>query len=174
MSALFALLIGIAVIEGGVALDDPVAGAAPADRKAQRAQRVELDDETVGTLPPGGIAIERRIIIRIPMLSRAAPDPRSFAPQAVVIPAPQRASCLSLRAIRGASIADRAGIIFVTTENVRYQATLERGCSPVDFQSGFYLNPAPDGALCVGRDMLHARSGTGCTVAALTRMKGAM
>ncbi|MFT3966536.1 MAG: hypothetical protein QM690_11720, partial [Sphingobium sp.] len=88
----------------------------------------------------------------------------AFAPRAPAAAPRQRAGCLALVSIRGASIHDRAGIVFVTNGDTRYQAALERGCRPVDFQSGFYLSPSADGSLCAGRDLLHARSGLKCAI----------
>lgn len=189
MTAVIALLIGMLAAEGGVpasadyplmpVLDElaPVFDGTPRDRRIGAG--LSVDDETVGAMPPtttGFVTIERRIIIRIPTLPRAAPPPRAFVPKvAEVNPVSrQRATCLSVRSLRGATLDDRAGILFVTTTDSRYQAVLERGCRPVDFQSGFYLNPAADGAICAGRDVLHARSGLRCTITGLTRLSTGM
>jgi hypothetical protein len=138
-----------------------------------------MDAETVGAMPPivsGTVTIERRIIIRIPTLPTPPVEARGFIPKAAAAnPASrQKGTCLSLRSLRGATLDSRVGILFVTTSDNRYQAVLERGCRPVDFQSGFYLNPAADGSICAGRDMLHARSGLRCTITGLTRLSPGM
>jgi hypothetical protein len=188
VTAVFALLIGIiagmesqmeAPVDAPLA---PAANGAPNERGSERgADRSRTpagratDRETVATMPPGigSVTIERRIIIRIPTLRAPPVDQRSFAPQASVAPqsaARQGATCLSLRSIQGATVQDRLGILFVTNDKGRYQAVLERGCRAVDFQSGFYLGATEDGAICAGRDMLHARSGLRCAIVGLKRL----
>lgn len=153
----------------------PTFNGAPADRRGSG--RV-VDDETVGSLPPGAtgtVTIERRVIVRIPMLREPMAGAPAVGPKGeAAAPMRPRSTCLPLRAIKGASIHDRAGIVFVTTTDSRYQAALERGCRPVDFQSGFYLAPSSDGAICAGRDMLNARSGLRCTIVSLTRLSPGM
>lgn len=161
------------------AIDAPVFNGAPGDRRGSNNPR-NADDETVGAMPPTmGFTIERRIIIRIPTLRSAPPPPetRSFQPQTAApsqLAARQRSTCLSMRNIRGATVQDRAGILLVTNGDERYQAVLERGCRPIDFQSGFYLGATDDGSICAGRDTLHARSGLRCTIVALNRLSPGM
>ncbi|CAN5192034.1 hypothetical protein BH10PSE13_BH10PSE13_16190 [soil metagenome] len=184
VTAVLALLIGIiagmespmeAPVEAPLA---PALNGAPGDRGSERRGNGNgraSDAETVAAMPPGvgSVTIERRIIIRIPTLRAPATDLRQFAPRASAAPqsgAARRPTCLSLDIIRGATMHDRAGILFVTNGNIRYQAVLERGCRPVDFQSGFYLGATEDGAICAGRDMLHARSGLRCAIVGLKRL----
>jgi len=186
VTSVLALLIGIiAGMESPMEapLEAPLAPAlngAPGDRGSERrgiggGGRSSSDNETVAAMPPGvgSVTIERRIIIRIPTLRAPPNDMRLFAPRAPAAPqagARQRQACLSLDSIRGATMHDRAGILFVTNGNLRYQAVLERGCRPIDFQSGFYLGATEDGAICAGRDMLHARSGLRCAIVGLKRL----
>ncbi|MCE7797321.1 hypothetical protein LWE61_12220 [Sphingobium sufflavum] len=183
MTAVIALLIGIWAADDGIVRLSPDDSLVPVFDGASRDRRtgasLSVDDETVGAMAPdtGVVTIERRIIIRIPTLPRpAVPEARSFSPKAAVANpiARQKATCLTLRSLKGAALDERAGIIFVTATDNRYQAVLERGCRPVDFQSGFYLSPSADGAICAGRDMLHARSGLRCTIAGLTRLSAGM
>jgi hypothetical protein len=182
VTAVIALLIGIFAAEEGAGLAPsdfplvPVYDGAPRDRRTGSGP--SADDETVGAMPPvgiGSVTVERRIIIRIPTLPRPQAEVRGFVPKmATASPATrQRSTCVALRSVRGASLDERAGILFVTGDG-RYQAVLERGCRPVDFQSGFYLSPSEDGAICAGRDMLHARSGLRCTIVGLSRLSGGM
>ncbi len=191
MTAVVALLIGMLAVEDGGAppfpdypllpvYDDLTATADETPRDRRKGTILSIDNETVGAMPPVGsgfVTIERRIIIRIPTLPRSAPvEARSFAPKAATASpvARQGATCLSLRSVRGVSLDDSAGILFITNTDGRYRAVLERGCRPVDFQSGFYLNPAADGAICAGRDLLHARSGLHCTITGLARLSPGM
>lgn len=188
VTAVVALLIGMLAVEDGTVpvspgyllmpiVDDlsPVFDGAPRNRGAGPA----VDDETVGVMPPtvsGVVTIERRIIVRIPTLPRPTSEVRSFVPKAAGANSVSRkgATCLSVRSVKGATLDDKVGILFVTTGDSRYRADLERGCRPVDFQSGFYLNPAADGAICAGRDMLHARSGLRCAITGFTRLSPGM
>lgn len=185
MPAVFALLIGVVAgispqsvspLAGDSEPDlAPVLNGAPDERRGAHA----TDNDTVGSFAHSGastVTIERRIIIRIPTLRPPAAAPPSFVPRASIAPSAtrQRTTCLSLKALRGASLMGPAGIVFVTSSDSRYRAVLERGCRPVDFQSGFYLSPSEDGAVCAGRDTLHARSGLRCTITALHRLDPAM
>jgi hypothetical protein len=192
--AVIALLIGIlSGGEGGVplspdnppppVLDVPVFDAAPRDRP--RGHAPPGDYESLGGMPAmatGIVTIERQIIIRIPTLPAPRAEPRRFVPPSADMrrfgpdgPVNRaKATCLPLRSVRGVALDGRAGIMFVTIGDTRYQAALERGCRPVDFQSGFYINPAPDGAICAGRDLIHARSGLRCTITGLVRLPPGM
>jgi hypothetical protein len=49
-------------------------------------------------------------------------------------------------------------------------ARLDRSCQARDFYSGFYIENPRDGKLCVGRDVLQARSGARCSVGNLARL----
>lgn len=183
MAAVLAFLIGIAAGDvpswtrpPAVAADDevewsPALAGAPVPRRNHGSD----DDETVGALPPGTmgvVRIERRIIIRLPTLRPPAGAPPAPAPSPKLAGkfARQQTTCLSLKTLKGAAVNDQSGILFITTSDSRYQATLERGCRPVDFQSGFYVGSTPDGAVCAGRDMLYARSGMQCTISSFVRL----
>lgn len=185
LSAVFALLIGIAA-DAPALVDMPVDeavlapeanGAPERPGRPERGRRGVGDAETVSNMPPGmsSITIERRIIIRIPILRPPGPgaarQPMFALPPVPMPPAGRgRPVCVAMRSILGATVHDRAGIFFTTNVDTRYQAVLERGCRPADFQSGFYLSATPDGALCEGRDMVHARSGSHCTITGLRRV----
>lgn len=143
--------------------------AAPADRSRHGSG----DDETVGALPPGmlgAVRIERRIIIRLPTLRPVPGGPPAPPVKLAGKPAKQQTTCLSLKTLKGASVSDQTGILFITTSDSRYQAMLERGCRPVDFQSGFYVGSTTDGAVCAGRDILYARSGMQCAISSFVRI----
>ena len=160
----------------------PVLNGAPADRRAAPVRM--RDDETVRSLRPGvagpgaagTVTIERRIIVRIPTVQTVQPGDRPAVPSklsAAGTPRP-KSTCLMLASLKGAMVQAPARIVFVTAGPKRYVASLERGCRPADFQSGFYLSPPADGAICAGRDLLHARSGLKCTITALTRVRAGM
>lgn len=174
MEALVAFLIGVTIAPLPASSDNGGAsGLTPVLNDAARDRRRTNDDETVGSLPPGAmgaVRIERRIIIRLPTLrppANAAPLPQAKVSASL---ARQPTTCLSLKTLKGASVDGAVGIFFITTSDSRYQATLERGCRPMDFQSGFYLGNTTDGAVCAGRDMLYARTGMQCVIASFARV----
>jgi hypothetical protein len=50
------------------------------------------------------------------------------------------------------------------------RARLDHGCRALDFYSGFYLRPAPDGNICADRDSVRARSGASCEISRFRRL----
>ncbi len=158
MASLVGFMIAVAMTGGEpMPLPEPTAHAA----RAMRGQPVAAD-------PGGGVVIERRIIIRIPVMPRSErPAPQVGEGRRAIA-----RTCLASQVIRGVSIGERGEINFITMQNARYRATLERGCNVVAFQSGFYLDAGRDGAVCVGRDMLRARSGMICLITGLTKISG--
>lgn len=147
---------------------DSVRNLAPPERRKDKegagAGDVEADD-----VPPSNVVtIRRRIIIRIPLVPPGVRLPavpgRSATYGAVPTETKPGPHCIAHRLIRGATISERTGVVIVMASRKSYQAGLERGCRPADFQSGFYINPTSDGAVCAGRDLLHARSGANCLI----------
>lgn len=182
VSAVLALLIGVAVDPG------PAFGAlAPTPQidvrrdhsqpDRRRDQDGVLDIESDSLPQSSVVTIRRRIIIRIPMVPMAlplAPEPGGSATRAMVPPRMEPGPpCVAHRKIQRASLSERNGVVLLMAGNTRYQARLERGCRPADFQSGFYINPTADGAVCAGRDLLHARSGANCLITRFSRIRSA-
>jgi hypothetical protein len=110
------------------------------------------------------VTIERRVIIRVPLLPQQA---QPIAVAATPVPSPMREvagpRCLALSRIGGAIINSQSGVMLVADQQL-YRAEVARTCKPADFYAGFYLNPSKDGALCARRDALHARSGATCRI----------
>ena len=182
MAAVLELLIGIAAVaDPGPAFVTllPVPRLDIACDHSQRDRRKEqegvLDIESDSLPQSSVVTIRRRIIIRIPMMPivrPVVPDPDEATMRGFVPLRPDPGPlCIAHRQVRGASISDRNGVVFVMTGNKRFQAGLERGCRPADFQSGFYINPTADGAVCAGRDLLHARSGANCLITRFSRIR---
>ena len=42
---------------------------------------------------------------------------------------------------------------------------LKKGCSALDFYSGFYVKPSKDGRICEDREFVHSRAGDECQIA---------
>jgi hypothetical protein len=136
--------------------------AATASRPTQLAQLAQL-------------TIEQRVIIRIPTMPPRAT--RSSLMTAEPPPAPafqwrelKGPKCLALHSIRGAVITMANGVTMIAGRTERYRAYLDRACRPADFYAGFYVSPNKDGALCAGRDMLHARNGSACEIEKFSRL----
>lgn len=124
------------------------------------------------------VTIEQRVIIRIPLVRPGAPDRRGAA--APTPPLPEDDSslfreikgprCLRVDRLRGAVINPVTGVTMVTDKEERFRAHFGRACRATDFYSGFYIEPHEDGALCAGRDALHARSGSTCDIERFGRL----
>lgn len=117
------------------------------------------------------LAIEQRIIIRVPM-ARKGKAPARILPQARDLWKEKKGPrCVALRSIRSASVVVENGVDLLLADNHRYRARLERGCSSMGFYSGFYVEPDEDGSLCSGRDQLQARSGLSCGIDSIRRLE---
>lgn len=116
-----------------------------------------------GTGAPPVLQFRSRVIIRIPSI---APPPR--APRAPPQPLEWRESkgprCVSPRMLRGFAISHEDSIDMVLRDGLRIRARLDSDCSSLDFRSGIYLHPGPDGLICEDRDSIHTRAGGECEI----------
>ncbi len=120
------------------------------------------------------VTIEQRVIIRIPTMRNG---PASVMREGEPPPPPENRlkevkgpKCLQLNRVRGAVINAANGVTMVTNLREQFRAHFGRACRPADFYAGFYIEPNKDGALCAGRDMLHARSGSTCEIEKFSRL----
>lgn len=119
------------------------------------------------------LTIERRVIMRVPMV-RKGKAPARIAPDAADDWDEKKGPrCVALRSIRAASIIVRNGVDLILADQHRYRARLEKGCDSAGFYSGFYVEPDADGSLCSGRDELQARSGMSCAIDSFRRLVAA-
>lgn len=127
------------------------------------------------------LTIEQRVIIRIPTeLPREDRERRRYereqdddwSPRAppLEIKEIKGPKCLALNHIRGAAISLENGVTMVTGRGKRFRVHFNRKCDSEDFYSGFYIEPPKDGALCAGRDSLHARNGSICAITHFTQL----
>lgn len=123
------------------------------------------------------VTIEQRVIIRIPTVRQRDPQRSSVVSEAPAPPAPpirwkelKGPKCLPLNGIRGAVITTLSGVTMVTARQEQFRTHFGRSCRAADFYSGFYIQPNEDGALCAGRDTLHARNGSTCEIEKFSRM----
>lgn len=120
------------------------------------------------------LTIEQRVIIRIPtmrngpasVMREGEPSPPSESRLKEV----KGPKCLQLNRLRGAVINAANGVTMVTNLREQFRTHFGRACRPADFYAGFYIEPNKDGALCAGRDMLHARSGSTCEIEKFSRL----
>lgn len=122
------------------------------------------------------VTIEQRVIIRIPMVPPRGPTRSSLSTPSAPEPPSVRwkeakgPKCLSLKLLRGAHVAPLGGVTMLMARDERLRAHFDRGCRPVDFFAGFYIEPNKDGSLCAGRDTLHARNGMTCEIQKFSRL----
>ena len=78
--------------------------------------------------------------------------------------------CLGITSIAALRPGDGDELLLFLHDDRIISATLEKRCSARDFYSGFYIAGNADGAICVGRDILHSRSGDNCKVRRLQEL----
>jgi len=142
-------------------------------RSFEEAQRELREAE-----PAQQVRIEQRVIIRIsPGVSRGpAVDPRHglFSPFPSAARAPRTierrtAQCLPVSSIAGVQPDGSRLLLFLRDQRI-LSATLQKGCNPRDYYSGFLVERTGDGMVCAGRDKLLARSGANCSVGKLSQI----
>jgi hypothetical protein len=122
------------------------------------------------------VVIEQRVIIRIPTIRPGAQRSSVIRETAAPPPPPIRwkevkgPKCLPLNGIRGATSSLNEGVTLIGGRNEQYRTHFSRSCRTTDFYSGFYIQPHEDGAICAGRDTLHARNGSTCEIEKFSRM----
>lgn len=121
--------------------------------------------------------IERRVIIRIPMMRRAMPPPPHAEPlpdererRALAWKEFKGPKCIKVDMVRGAALTSARGIDLMLRNHKRMRALLGRNCRSADLYSGFYIQPDEDGELCAGRDRVLARSGANCEIESIKRL----
>lgn len=108
------------------------------------------------------LAIERRIIIRVPTLVNRRAGP---APQLPIEWKEKKSRrCVPMKDIAGAAITRTDSVDLILHNQSRLRAKLDDGCRAADFYLGFYMEPTADDRLCADRDMIHARSGAMCEI----------
>ncbi|MGB3472978.1 MAG: hypothetical protein WBA51_19345 [Erythrobacter sp.] len=114
------------------------------------------------------IRIERRVIVRI------GPQ-RSANRRNMLAALPQRAlntrykerktdKCVAVERIAGVQTGSGNRLLLFMQDQKILSINLEKACRARDFYSGFYVERAEDGKLCVDRDKLHSRNGTHCEI----------
>ncbi|MXO85531.1 hypothetical protein GRI38_05755 [Altererythrobacter aurantiacus] len=129
------------------------------------AQRIE---------PARQVRIERRVIIRISPRPPAERQrllrelPRS-QPVANYVER-KLDECLSTQGIIGVQPSGEHSLRLFLRDRRMINLRLAKSCPAQTFYSGFYVERHDDGKLCARRDLLHSRSGTKCSVAAMSEL----
>ena len=107
------------------------------------------------------LMIQQRVVIRIPATAPPAPPEPRLTWRETKGP-----KCLAMAGLSGAgaAIMQPNAIDLFLRNGTRFRARLNNDCPAMDFYSGFYLTPNADGRICVGRDMIHARTGGQCNI----------
>lgn len=120
------------------------------------------------------LTIEQRVIIRIPTMRDGQRSglmrEKNEPPPAPALKETKGPKCLQLNRLRSASVSPENGVTMLVVPREQFRAHFGRACRPADFYAGFYIEPNKDGALCAGRDTLHARSGSTCEIVKFSRL----
>ena len=116
--------------------------------------------------PPGE---EQHYVIHVPRITittttivtrtRAAPAP----PPAPMVER-KADDCIRMQRIVAFAITERDSVDLMLNDGTRMRAKLGNKCPALDFYSGFYLRPNPDGKMCANRDSIRSRSGGSCEI----------
>lgn len=133
---------------------------------ASNAQLSAFDAE-----PVWQVRIEQRLIIRIAprTTSRNMLLDTPSGPIGPRFYERKTGRCLSVQGIAGVQVADDRLVLYMRDRRI-IGANLEKSCRPRDFYSGFYVEQTSDGQICAGRDQVHSRAGTTCSISSLREL----
>lgn len=107
------------------------------------------------------ISIHERIIIRVPRMSRM---PNRTVDRSAAWKEHKGPKCIAVDEIAGAMLNTDGAVDLLMADQTRLRARLDGDCRPLDYYSGFYLRPGPDGMVCKDRDAIRMRSGARCEI----------
>jgi len=105
--------------------------------------------------------ITRSFVIRIPGWRRTPVATPAPGTQFTEHKGPR---CIDAATIGGAAVSAPDSVDFMLKGGQRVRARLEDQCPALDYYSGFYVVPPPDGKICADRDAIHTRSGADCQI----------
>ncbi|MDY7097847.1 MAG: hypothetical protein SXU28_06895 [Pseudomonadota bacterium] len=118
--------------------------------------------------------IESRIIIRIsPQRSGTRRNMLAQLPQRTLSTRykEQKAKkCLKVNDIAGVQTGSGNRLLLFLRDSKIMSVNLEKACRARDFYSGFYVERAEDGKVCVDRDQLQSRNGARCEIDRMMRL----
>ncbi len=139
-----------------LALAGPAAAAA-----ATRDTPVRPVQTRVSRLQIAQISIHERIIIRVPRMTRTTMRTVDRSTEWKEHKGPK---CIAVAEIAGAMLNKDGALDLLMADQTRLRARLDGDCRPLDYYSGFYLKPGPDGMVCKARDAIRMRSGARCEI----------
>ncbi|WP_095011759.1 hypothetical protein [Tsuneonella mangrovi] len=183
MNALFAFAAPLALLVPTMVGDGaqvPSAQLAATEQAIQASAESWLPMKPVEATPVARqVRIEQRVIIRISPRGSAV-RPSSFADMDVPMPPPPppppqlverpMGKCVSVAGIAAAQPRGPDELLLFMRDNRLVAAHLDKSCDARDFYAGFYLERTGDGQMCVGRDRIHSRAGSNCTISRMRRL----
>lgn len=153
--------------------EEAAAPAPSADPALGPASGWTIIESLVDTPTQNQVRIEQRVTIRI--------SPLTNSPRQSMMPEIPRISlddleerdagkCVALRGIRGVQPSRSNRLLLYTRDRKLLSLRLKKNCYAQDFYSGFYVEPRPDGMLCVDRDTLRSRTGATCELTEINRL----
>ncbi|MBB4086248.1 hypothetical protein ACLN6N_13890 [Sphingomonas carotinifaciens] len=106
------------------------------------------------------MTVRERIVVRVPRVGMAMRQPMAPAKWKER----KGPKCIAASTLAGALVSETGSVDLVLTGGSRVRAKLSGECRQLDFYSGFYLRPAPDGRVCADRDAIRMRSGAACEI----------
>jgi hypothetical protein len=119
--------------------------------------------------PPGG---EQHYVIHVPRITVTTTTVVTTRNRAAAAPLPppmverKADDCLRMQRIVAFAVTQRDSVDLMLNDGTRMRAKLGSNCPTLDFYSGFYVRPNPDGKMCVNRDSIRSRSGGSCAIQA--------
>ncbi len=116
-------------------------------------------------------SIHQRIVIRVPRIpDQPAPVATGDVEREPRWREKKAPRCIAVTAIAGANLNRPESIDLIIVDGRRLRAKFNNQCRSMDFYSGFYLKPTPDGALCAKRDSIRSRAGHDCRIESLREL----
>lgn len=120
------------------------------------------------------VRIEQRVIVRIappgPTMRLSALPTTTLPPEAPRLVERKMGKCVPVRGIAAVQPDSGSRLLLLMRDRRLISANLEKACRARDFYSGFYLERAEDGMLCVERDKLHSRAGANCEISKMRQL----
>lgn len=126
------------------------------------------EESRIGKVEVAQLTIHQRIIIRIPRLPFSRPPVQAESPVRWV--EKKGPKCEPMGEIEGALISAEDSVDLIIEDGTRLRAKLDDDCPALDFYSGFYIKPTPDGMICADRDSFRTRSGASCGIDEFKRL----
>ena len=119
---------------------------------------------------PHGLTAALQIVVRQQIMIRVPQHPGGVPATSLAAPMRWREGG-SVRCVPAAHILaalpSQNNVDFILRDNSRIRARLGRRCAGLDYYRGIYVDAAPDGRICAGRDALRSRMGGTCDIADL-------